>query len=171
MSLVLVASPRDRVCATDLVEQVFRHPPYLRSTHRFIAKTTGNIAHWWTVSQSLAPSTNTLVLKVATLLVHIAPVFSKTGSHDGRSMTSYGALLPIRPDRRNRTSGRLTGKTTKTYNTRDSLVVTHPTTGLAVTGLSMGERTGSRVLQHLWSYVLRSGPTEVHIELEWPAST
>ncbi|KAI1438049.1 hypothetical protein GGR50DRAFT_521722 [Xylaria sp. CBS 124048] len=33
----------------------------------------------------------------------------------------------------------------KTYNTRDSLVVTDPTTSPALTGLSMGERTGSRV--------------------------
>ena len=41
----------------------------------------------------------------------------------------------------------------KTYNTRDSLVVTDPTTGLALTGLSMGERTGSRVFQWVWSYV------------------
>jgi hypothetical protein len=41
----------------------------------------------------------------------------------------------------------------KTYNTRDSPVVTHPSTNLAITGLSMGERTGSRVLQCLWSYV------------------
>ena len=42
----------------------------------------------------------------------------------------------------------------KTYNTRDSLVVTDPTTSLALTGLSMGERTGSRVLQWVWSYVV-----------------
>jgi hypothetical protein len=42
----------------------------------------------------------------------------------------------------------------KTYNTKDSLVVTDPTTSLALTGLSMGERTGSRVLQQVWSYVL-----------------
>ena len=42
----------------------------------------------------------------------------------------------------------------KTYNTRDSLVVTDPTTSLALTGLSMGERTGSRVFQWVWSYVL-----------------
>ncbi|KAK0613873.1 hypothetical protein B0T14DRAFT_527194 [Immersiella caudata] len=34
-----------------------------------------------------------------------------------------------------------------TYNTGDSLVVTDPTTSPALTGLSMGERTGSRVLQ------------------------
>ena len=42
----------------------------------------------------------------------------------------------------------------KTYNTRDSLVVTDPTTNPAVSGLTRGERTGSRVLQILWSYVL-----------------
>ncbi|KAK0652971.1 hypothetical protein B0T16DRAFT_108621 [Cercophora newfieldiana] len=41
----------------------------------------------------------------------------------------------------------------KTYNTRDSLVVTDPTTSLALTGLSMGERTGSRIFQWVWSYV------------------
>ncbi|EGO57042.1 hypothetical protein NEUTE1DRAFT_43809, partial [Neurospora tetrasperma FGSC 2508] len=41
-----------------------------------------------------------------------------------------------------------------TYNTRDSLVVTDPTTSLALTGLSMGERTGSRVFQWVWSYVV-----------------
>ena len=33
----------------------------------------------------------------------------------------------------------------ETYNTRDSLVVTHPTTSLAVTRLSRAERTGCRV--------------------------
>ena len=33
----------------------------------------------------------------------------------------------------------------KTYSTRDSLVVTDPTTSLAIGGLFMGERTGSRV--------------------------
>jgi hypothetical protein len=41
----------------------------------------------------------------------------------------------------------------KTYNTGDSLVVTDPTTDPAVGCLSRGERTGSRVLNHLWSYV------------------
>jgi hypothetical protein len=40
-----------------------------------------------------------------------------------------------------------------TYNTGDSLVVTDPTTDPAVVGLSMGERTGSRAFQRLWSYV------------------
>ncbi|KAJ9148216.1 hypothetical protein NKR19_g5980 [Coniochaeta hoffmannii] len=42
-------------------------------------------------------------------------------------------------------------KPRKTYNTRDSPVVTHPSTSLAIVCLSMGERTGSRVLRHLWS--------------------
>ncbi|EGO59497.1 hypothetical protein NEUTE1DRAFT_38482 [Neurospora tetrasperma FGSC 2508] len=42
----------------------------------------------------------------------------------------------------------------KTYNTWDSLVVTDPTTSQAIGSLSMGERTGSRVFYHLWSYVL-----------------
>ncbi|EGZ76305.1 hypothetical protein NEUTE2DRAFT_52075, partial [Neurospora tetrasperma FGSC 2509] len=50
-------------------------------------------------------------------------------------------------------------KEKKTYNTRDSLVVTDPTTSLALTGLSMGERTGSRVFQWVWSYVLGHGAT------------
>jgi hypothetical protein len=36
-------------------------------------------------------------------------------------------------------------KKQKTYNTGDSLVVTHPTTNPALLSLSMGERTGSRV--------------------------
>ncbi|KAI1438177.1 hypothetical protein GGR50DRAFT_535541 [Xylaria sp. CBS 124048] len=40
-------------------------------------------------------------------------------------------------------------KQSKTYNTRDSLVVTDPTTDLALTGLSMGERTGSRVFHQV----------------------
>ena len=40
-------------------------------------------------------------------------------------------------------------KKKKVYNTRDSLVVTHPTTKLAVSGLSMGEQTGSRAFQSL----------------------
>ena len=45
-------------------------------------------------------------------------------------------------------------KKTKTYSTRDSLVVTHPTTSLVIRGLSMGERTGSRVFHYLWPYVV-----------------
>ena len=44
-------------------------------------------------------------------------------------------------------------KGAKTYNTGDSLVVTDPTTSLTLTNLSRGERTGSRVLQRVWSFV------------------
>ncbi|OIW24825.1 hypothetical protein CONLIGDRAFT_69995 [Coniochaeta ligniaria NRRL 30616] len=42
----------------------------------------------------------------------------------------------------------------KTYNIRHSPVVTHPSTTLTITSLSMGERTGSRIFQYLWSYVM-----------------
>ncbi|KAJ5242243.1 uncharacterized protein N7469_000570 [Penicillium citrinum] len=41
----------------------------------------------------------------------------------------------------------------KTYNSRDSHVVTHHTTNLPACGLSTAERTGSPVLHTLWSYV------------------
>ena len=40
----------------------------------------------------------------------------------------------------------MAAKTPKTYNTRDSLVVTDPTTDRALTSLTRGERTGSRIL-------------------------
>ncbi|ETR96989.1 hypothetical protein M419DRAFT_46460, partial [Trichoderma reesei RUT C-30] len=42
----------------------------------------------------------------------------------------------------------------KTYNSRCSPVVTHLTTNLPVSGLSMGEQTGPRIFHYLWSYVL-----------------
>jgi hypothetical protein len=42
----------------------------------------------------------------------------------------------------------------KTYNSGDSLVVTDPTTNPPVSGLTKGERTGSRIFHYLWSYVL-----------------
>ncbi|AEO54309.1 hypothetical protein MYCTH_2030723, partial [Thermothelomyces thermophilus ATCC 42464] len=45
-------------------------------------------------------------------------------------------------------------KITKTYNTEDSPVVTDLSTNPAVSSLSKGERTGSRVFYCLWSYVL-----------------
>jgi hypothetical protein len=45
----------------------------------------------------------------------------------------------------------------KTYNTRDSLVVTDPTTDLALTSLTRGERTGSRTFSWIWSYVIEWG--------------
>ncbi|KAK8258116.1 hypothetical protein IWZ00DRAFT_35013 [Phyllosticta capitalensis] len=41
----------------------------------------------------------------------------------------------------------------KTYNRRDSLLVTHATTNRPQRSLSMEERTGFRILYVLWSYV------------------
>ncbi|AEO71967.1 uncharacterized protein THITE_2059949, partial [Thermothielavioides terrestris NRRL 8126] len=56
-------------------------------------------------------------------------------------------------------------KRSKTYSTGDSLVVTDPTTNPAVGSLSRGERTGSRVLYHLWPYM--SGSVKYPEYKEW----
>lgn len=45
-------------------------------------------------------------------------------------------------------------KNTKTYNRRDSQMVTHSSTSRPVQCLCMAERTGCPVLTDLWSYVL-----------------
>ncbi|KAJ5520703.1 hypothetical protein N7463_001156 [Penicillium fimorum] len=47
-------------------------------------------------------------------------------------------------------------RTKKTYNSEDSLVVTHPTTNSPACGLSTAERTGSPVFHTLWSYVFNN---------------
>ena len=44
-------------------------------------------------------------------------------------------------------------KMSKTYNSRDSLMVTHLTTNPPVSCLNRAERTGSLVFMILWSYV------------------
>jgi hypothetical protein len=54
-------------------------------------------------------------------------------------------------------------KSKKTYNSWDSLVVTHPTTNQPACGLSMAERTGSPVLHTLWSYVVVEAQLEHYI--------
>jgi hypothetical protein len=46
-------------------------------------------------------------------------------------------------------------KNKKTYNRRDSQMVTHSSTSRPVQCLCMAERTGCPVLTDLWSYVLR----------------
>ncbi|KAJ5821832.1 uncharacterized protein N7525_011116, partial [Penicillium rubens] len=46
---------------------------------------------------------------------------------------------------------RCRNKNRKTYNSEDSLVVTHPTTNSPACGLSTAERTGSPVFHTLWS--------------------
>ncbi|KAJ5793508.1 hypothetical protein N7457_000107 [Penicillium paradoxum] len=55
----------------------------------------------------------------------------------------------------------ITSKKTKTYNSEDSLVVTHPTTNSPACGLSTAERTGSPIFHTLWSYVLDATLAEV----------
>ncbi|KAL6151886.1 hypothetical protein ACJQWK_10250 [Exserohilum turcicum] len=45
-------------------------------------------------------------------------------------------------------------KKEKTYNSRDSPVVTHLTTNLPVTSLCIAERTRDTEFWYLWSYVL-----------------
>jgi hypothetical protein len=47
-------------------------------------------------------------------------------------------------------------KKSKTYNRRDSQMVTHSSTSRPVQCLCMAERTGCPVLTDLWSYVLDS---------------
>ncbi|AEO60829.1 hypothetical protein MYCTH_2068390, partial [Thermothelomyces thermophilus ATCC 42464] len=42
----------------------------------------------------------------------------------------------------------------KTYNTGASPVVTDLSTNPAISSLTMGERTGSRIFYCLWSYVI-----------------
>ena len=44
-------------------------------------------------------------------------------------------------------------ESSKTYSTKDSRVVTHRSTNLAIRSLTMGERTGSRIFFNLWPYV------------------
>lgn len=56
-----------------------------------------------------------------------------------------------------------TKKENKTCNTGYSLVVTEPTTNPAVTSLTMGERTGSRVFLCIWSHVFVQGEYRVDI--------
>jgi hypothetical protein len=49
-------------------------------------------------------------------------------------------------------------KKTKTYNRRDSQMVTHSSTSRPVQCLCMAERTGCPVFTDLWSYVLKELP-------------
>ncbi|RDK41601.1 hypothetical protein M752DRAFT_267103 [Aspergillus phoenicis ATCC 13157] len=47
------------------------------------------------------------------------------------------------------------------HTSRDSLVVTHPTTNLPACGLSTAERTGSPVFHTLWSLLMAFMPASV----------
>jgi hypothetical protein len=52
----------------------------------------------------------------------------------------------------------------KTYNSGDSLVVTHLTTNPPVSCLYMAERTGSLILKILWSYVKEKHFNAVYVD-------
>jgi hypothetical protein len=52
---------------------------------------------------------------------------------------------------------------TKTINSRDSLVVTHPTTDLPAHDLRTAERTGSPVFHALWSIAKSNNEGVVNI--------
>ena len=73
----------------------------------------------------------------------------------GEVLAFWGSRFNKIPGEESLNPGRLgMKKETKTYNIEDSLVVTDPTTSSTLTRLSRGERTGSRVLERIWSYVL-----------------
>jgi hypothetical protein len=63
------------------------------------------------------------------------------------------SFSPMKPYTAAKKKDRPETQTAKTYNSGDSLVVTDPTTNPPVSGLTMGERTGSRIFHYLWSYV------------------
>ncbi|KAF2786098.1 hypothetical protein K505DRAFT_400089 [Melanomma pulvis-pyrius CBS 109.77] len=54
----------------------------------------------------------------------------------------------------------------KTYNSRDSPMVTHLTTSPPVLCLNRAERTGSLVFKVLWSYVLGLSLNLIYIEYD-----
>ena len=68
-----------------------------------------------------------------------------------------------RKESRIKTEPRQQKMTQKTYNTGDSLVVTDPTTSPALSGLTRGERTGSRAFQMVWSYVVEDASIASYI--------
>jgi hypothetical protein len=76
------------------------------------------------------------------------------GSHDNRPRRSRaeGGTLPRRRPWTNTNFDGFKQKT-KTYNRRDSQMVTHSSTSRPVQCLCMAERTGCPVLTDLWSYV------------------
>lgn len=63
----------------------------------------------------------------------------------------------IREEAKDEKKSRNQEKMTKTYNTGDSPVATDLGTNPALSSLTMGERTGSRIFWKAWSYVLSPG--------------
>jgi hypothetical protein len=63
---------------------------------------------------------------------------------------------------RRRVRKRMREQKTKTYNRRDSQMVTHSSTSRPVQCLCMAERTGCPVLTDLWSYVMDLGVCRIY---------
>jgi hypothetical protein len=74
---------------------------------------------------------------------------AKLGVVDGRRSGQFTSLMKRRIGER----GEGEQKDKKTYNRRDSQMVTHSSTSRPVQCLCMAERTGCPVLTDLWSYV------------------
>ena len=89
---------------------------------------------------------------------------SPHGYHRGKSYGSTSFFLndSITPSLSKQWK-RERGSKKKTYNSRYSLVVTDPTTNQPLSGLTMGERTGSRIFHWVWSYVLETCAFPYHI--------
>jgi hypothetical protein len=68
-------------------------------------------------------------------------------------LASYGLHTSQSPlhQKENASEYKVLKESTKTINSRYSLVVTHPTTNRPAHGLSITERTGSPVFHVLWS--------------------
>ena len=79
------------------------------------------------------------------------------------SLKHKSEYIPKTPPRKKASSSTKIVQKQTTYNSRYSLVVTHPTTNLPIYSLYMGERTGSLVLCNLWSYVSVIGQVLLHI--------
>jgi hypothetical protein len=84
--------------------------------------------------------------------------YRKTWVVDGRRSSQFTSLMKSRIGERDEGEQ----KDKKTYNRRDSQMVTHSSTSRPVQCLCMAERTGCPVLTDLWSYVMDLGVCEIY---------
>ncbi|RPA75204.1 hypothetical protein BJ508DRAFT_23526 [Ascobolus immersus RN42] len=81
----------------------------------------------------------------------------RTGSRILFNLWPYVTSLPVLFLQSNSLCKNTAIQAAKAYSTRDSCVVTHHSTNLAIRSLTMGERTGSRILFNLWPYATLPG--------------
>ncbi|KAK0616040.1 hypothetical protein B0T17DRAFT_497251 [Bombardia bombarda] len=120
-----------------------------------VPRWTGNLLFQWPCLAYVSVSLTCLLLSFGRSRIYVRT--GPTGRPHQNERYSPGIALPYGRDKpthwtRWRQKGAKSSK--NTYNTRDSLVVTDPTTSLALTCLSRAERTGCRVLKWVWSYVI-----------------